>query len=600
MKIKQYKALTNCLQDHADHHTSVDAYFGQNGFHIIHDSALDGLDLPTGNYDHVLEIVDKQYQANGDLISPAGELENFYGDIIHVNGQPWPFFAVEPRKYLFRVLNPGLSRPYDLYLVDSTGARQTFTIVGSDCGLFPAPVSADNVALSMGERYEIVIDFAPYANSNLTLMNDNIITIPMFENTDKVMRFVVGGAVTDTSSNSIPADTGIVVPFPPNRDVIDHVFNFERNSVNWTINGVVFDEVEARVLAKPQQGSVERWQLNYRSGPGVHPIHIHLVNFQIVSRTGGSRGVLPYESAGLKDVVLMEPGENIELIAFYGPWNGLYQFHCHNLIHEDHEMMDVMNVTALAALGYADSDLNEFSDSSNPKYQAKDIASSYYESDYIVNTLIPGFANSDAYRSEPGLLSAIDAYYTTAGYGPAATATVAAAGDMVTAAPINGGYTTAPNGQMTGTWTQGKWESWFWHGMGFASITNTYTSPTAGVAAVSITGVAHHAAKPTVTPAVTATSAAASHATPEAQTAATSKLSGAATAAAAPVASTHTLAAAAAAWTAPAAAATPAAAAWSASAAGNNNNKGSSNGWSWNSGSNNKQSYGRSPRRLLV
>ena len=542
---------------------------------------------------------------------------------------------------MFRILNPGLSRPYDLYLVDSTGARQTFTIVGADCGLFPAPVSADNVAISMGERYEVVIDFASYANTNLTLMNDNIITIPMFENTDKIMRFVVGGHVTDTTNNTIPADTGIVVPFPPNRDVIDHVFNFERNSVNWTINGVVFDEVEARVLAKPQQGSVERWQFNYRSGPGVHPIHIHLVNFRIVSRTGGSRGVLPYESAGLKDVVLMEPGENIEVIAFYGPWNGVYQFHCHNLIHEDHEMMDVMNVTALAALGYADSDLNEYSDSSNPKYQAKDIEASYYESDYILNTLIPGLAGSDAYRSEPGLLSAIDAYYTTAGYGPAATLTASAGGDAATAAPINGGYTTAANGQMTGAWTQGKWESWFWHGMGFSTVTNTFAAPTAGVAAVPITGVAHQGAKPTAAPAVTSAPAATSHVAPEAPIAAASQASHPAPAAAAPVASTPTpVAAAPPAWTAPAAAApaaaawtapaaaVPAAAAWSApaaavpvaaapaapaavaaapaaaggwsGAAAGSNNKGSSSGGLSNSGSNNKQSYGRPPRRMLV
>ena len=96
----------------------------------------------------------------------------------------------------------------------------------------------------------------------------------------------------------------------------------------WTINGVDFDDINNRILARPPQGTVENWVVNYASGPGVHPVHIHLVNLQIISRTGGSRGVLPYEKAGLKDVVLLDPGESVEVRAVYGPWNGLYTFHC--------------------------------------------------------------------------------------------------------------------------------------------------------------------------------------------------------------------------------------------------------------------------------
>lgn len=76
------------------------------------------------------------------------------------------------------------------------------------------------------------------------------------------------------------------------------------------------------------QGTVERWQLNYASGPGVHPAHIHLVNFQVVSRTGGLYPALPYETAGLKDVIFLQPGESVEVLAFYGPWNGMYMIHC--------------------------------------------------------------------------------------------------------------------------------------------------------------------------------------------------------------------------------------------------------------------------------
>lgn len=81
---------------------------------------------------------------------------------------------------------------------------------------------------------------------------------------------------------------------------------------------------------------MELWELVYASGPGTHPVHVHLVDFQVISRTGAGRGVLPYEAAGLKDVVLLAPGETVRVLAYYGPWNGLYIFHCHNLPHEDH------------------------------------------------------------------------------------------------------------------------------------------------------------------------------------------------------------------------------------------------------------------------
>lgn len=49
----------------------------------------------------------------------------------HSNGQPWPFFKVEPRKYRFSVLNTGISRSYQLYFEpDKTpGTRSAMTVV---------------------------------------------------------------------------------------------------------------------------------------------------------------------------------------------------------------------------------------------------------------------------------------------------------------------------------------------------------------------------------------------------------------------------------------------------------------------------------------
>lgn len=406
----------------------MDAYYGQSGFHIIYDDAEESLCLPSGNYDIPLSLIDKMYQSNGDLVSPEGNTINFFGDVIQVNGLPWPYLNVEPRKYRLRWLNSALSRPFTLYFHnDNTNTSESFQVIASDGGLFNAPVTTTTLDIAMGERYEIVFDFAGYTSTNITVMNSMPVPdINEYDQTDLVMRFVVGDTVTDGSNNEVAGSLGnpstsTQEPPQPARATIDHTFNFQNSGGAWTINGVTYDDPGARILARPPMGTVENWQLRYAGGPGVHPVHIHLIDFQIVSRTGGSRGVLPYESAGLKDVVLLEPGETVNVVAIYGPWNGLYQFHCHNLVHEDHEMMDVFNVTAIEDLGYNLGDVLEYDDPQDPRYDPQDYDAQKYGQDYITQTLLPDLVGSDAYRKLSEVQSAESAYYTTQPYGESAT-----------------------------------------------------------------------------------------------------------------------------------------------------------------------------------
>lgn len=125
------------------------------------------------------------------------------------------------------------------------------------------------------------------------------------------------------------------MPYPPNKAGIDRSFRFERNNGQWQINGVTWSQIDNRIMAKPQRGSIEVWELENRSGGWSHPIHIHLIDFQVIERTGGiGRGVQPYEAVALKDVVWLGPNEKVHVIARYAPWDGVYMFHCHNLIHE--------------------------------------------------------------------------------------------------------------------------------------------------------------------------------------------------------------------------------------------------------------------------
>lgn len=96
-----------------------------------------------------------------------------------------------------------------------------------------------------------------------------------------------------------------------------------------------------------------------------YPIHVHHVDFGILQRSGthvfdsAPRNVQPYERDELKDVVWLGKEEKVWVEVRYSPWEGVYMFHCHNLVHEDDDMMATFNVTGLigwGAMGYRDED----------------------------------------------------------------------------------------------------------------------------------------------------------------------------------------------------------------------------------------------------
>ncbi|MDD5274817.1 MAG: multicopper oxidase domain-containing protein [Methylovulum sp.] len=77
-----------------------------------------------------------------------------------------------------------------------------------------------------------------------------------------------------------------------------------------------------------------------------HPIHLHGQQFQIVSRSIDAGKTEDYATvregfieSGLKDTVLVMPGESVRIIKPFQDFKGLFMFHCHNLEHEDMGMM---------------------------------------------------------------------------------------------------------------------------------------------------------------------------------------------------------------------------------------------------------------------
>ncbi|KAF2756142.1 Cupredoxin [Pseudovirgaria hyperparasitica] len=369
----QQNARTLWYHDHVVDHTAENVYFGMAGLYLLHDQHERDLALPTGKYDIPLLIMARQYNSDGTLWDPEKNDEDtsIYGDVVEVNGQPWPNLKVEPRKYRFRLLDGGISRTFKLFLNadQKNNQRVPFYVIGSDCGLLAQSVVTDLVTISIAERWDVVIDFSQFAGQNVTLRNDHEEVNPDTEylGTDRVMRFIVGTTVSDSSNNGAVPVQLRDVPFPPqDQSVNTRHFEFGRGGSNWVINGIGWHDTADRLLAAPQRGSIEIWELENGGGGWSHPIHVHLVDFQVISRTGSDRSVLPYESAAQQDVVWLGPGETVRVIARFSPWPGLYMFHCHNLIHEDHEMLAEFNVTQVADL-----DLNEqnlFIDPLAPEY----------------------------------------------------------------------------------------------------------------------------------------------------------------------------------------------------------------------------------------
>jgi spore coat protein A, manganese oxidase len=326
--------------DHGVHFTAPNAYMGLAAMYILHDPHERGLEIPHGAYDVPLVIKDALFTDKGQLIFDDHGESGLFGDVILVNGRPWPRMPVERRKYRFRMLNASISRSYDIAL--DTGGPMT--VIGSEGGLYPEPQSVTSFRHGMAERYEVVIDFADYdIGQRVVMRNLGLPSNVDFDTTDVIMAFDVVSGASDTTNNSIPAQLSPdnpVMKLQPSEAKAVRQLDFVRKSGHWTVNGLTWDDVVNSgfkdVVANPGVDDVEIWELRNKSGGWFHPIHIHLVDFKILDRDG--QAPHPYER-GPKDTIYLGESETVRVIARFGPHAGRYMIHCHNLVHEDHDMM---------------------------------------------------------------------------------------------------------------------------------------------------------------------------------------------------------------------------------------------------------------------
>ena len=358
-------------------------------------------------------------------------LAEFFGDHMVVNGKIWPKAAVEPRNYRMRLLNGTDSRFMVLRFriaaaSDSTdlvgaSAPVPFYVIGSDQGLTAAASEVDTLVSEPGSRYDVVFDFASVPPGSRVIM-ENIAGDAPFggdygadlapedffpdRQTDRIMAFDV----------VLPLDTSVPDAFDPtvidayggNTAPVDRVrkvalfegmdefgrlqpllgtaepaTDYAGNPIMWPTtpayaNAGLVGQMEGAIAwhspttENPALGDTEIWEV-YNATGDAHPVHLHLVNFEVIGRQEFTADVVPqpivqhngaigngfrldnialgapvanvpeYVENAPKDMVTALPEQATRIkVTFDKP--GRYVWHCHILSHEDHEMMRVLHV----------------------------------------------------------------------------------------------------------------------------------------------------------------------------------------------------------------------------------------------------------------
>jgi spore coat protein A, manganese oxidase len=343
----QQDAALLWYHDHAMGINRLNICAGMAGLYVIRDSFEDSLNLPKGNFEIPLVLMDRMIAADGQIYYPVAPsldapwMPEYFGDAVLINGKLLPYLDVQPRKYRLRILNASNGRFYFLSLDQGVPWRQ----IATDQGLLPAPVEVTRLTLAPGERADLVVDFAGQRGEHIQL--DNLQTA--------LMQFrVAAGHVDDPSS------------LPPNLRPVERIG--EESAIR--SRQLTLDEIDTRmgdpmihlldgkrwhdpVSEKPVLGTTEIWEfLNLTED--AHPIHLHLVRFQILDRRALNVGeyfrtrkitypsdAVPPEAneMGWKDTVRATPKASTRIIVNFAGYPGRYVWHCHILEHEDNEMM---------------------------------------------------------------------------------------------------------------------------------------------------------------------------------------------------------------------------------------------------------------------
>lgn len=339
------EAATLWYHPHAMGLTGEQVYQGLAGLFLIEDEFSDQLDIPK-NYgidDVPLIIQDRRFFNNGQFAyvqNMHDTMNGVIGNYLLVNGALQPSVNVTGGLMRFRLLNGSNSSIYDIGFSD----QRSFNVIASDGGFLERPVTMNSIVLSAGERAEILVDFSKDSK-------DTVITLLVNQMRGKNFK-----AMQITVNN----DRQTARSLPQTLRPLDRIAESESSRTRFfvlesmggggmgmmghqlTINGKKMDI--NRIDEQIRLGSTEIWEISNRSTMMMsmpHSMHLHDVQFQILSRNGR---MPPVHEQGRKDTVIVMPGETVRIISRFRDYTGVYMYHCHLLEHEDDGMMGQFEV----------------------------------------------------------------------------------------------------------------------------------------------------------------------------------------------------------------------------------------------------------------
>ena len=335
-------AATLWYHDHTMHRTAEQVYMGLAGLYLLTDPADDRLALPGGERDIPLVLTDKTFTADGQLAYTQAR-DGFIGDALLVNGAPQPFHDVAATTYRLRLLNAANARTFHQLAFVHDETPLPVDLIALDAGLVAQPVRLEALSLASAERAEVVIDFGGLPVGAEVTLTD--LAFPELDS--RLVRFRVTSA--GPAGGALPATLASVPALPtagaPVRD-----FVLSRDSQQrWVIDGAGFHR--DRIDAFPRLDGVEVWRFRNDSRM-VHPMHLHLVSFQVLERQlpGGEPRQPADAERGWKDTVQVAPEETVTVAARFAGYTGSFVYHCHVLEHEDHDMMSQFHVVDVRRL----------------------------------------------------------------------------------------------------------------------------------------------------------------------------------------------------------------------------------------------------------
>ncbi len=319
----------------------------------------------------------------------------FVGDIFTVNGTAYPTLNVNRRRYRLRFLDTSISRIYEFKLMSSRKGPQAANALGykgdelqgqyrltdaqqcmkwvqiaNEGGLLPNPLVRDSFELWPAKRKEFVVDFTKYQDGSPTRKGDVIYLVNtmkmttgrMWDSADPkyqipMIKIVIGDDAPDDSVDplTLPQQKGIdsnfalreTQPLVPGWQAMMKnapTFELQRGSSNsdpeteWLINGQQFEPDKPLIGVKKGSGAV--WRIRNGGGGWVHPMHLHMEEHRMLQRNGKATPTSRHpDDTAKEDVIALDPSEDTYISRRFRTFTGPYVAHCHNLAHEDHNMM---------------------------------------------------------------------------------------------------------------------------------------------------------------------------------------------------------------------------------------------------------------------